>query len=115
MCFFLTIAVPAKHVDRIGEMFGRGFQSYQSLNATITAALPPDHVAYHVTSGMCSCDLYARPNSRPDSDPMVHLRRKYEKRGWSESKIARAIEQTEASRSKSARAASGLRADVVER
>jgi hypothetical protein len=115
MCFFLTIAVPAKHVDDIVGTFGRGFQTHHSVNAAVSAALPEGYVAHVLTSGMCSCDLYARPGGAAADSPADHLRRKYEKRGWSEAKIVRALKQAEAAQSKSQRPICGVRADVVER
>jgi hypothetical protein len=115
MCFFLTIAVPSQHADRISEAFGRGFQISASTNPSVAAALPARYEARLVTSGMCSCGLYARPNSVERADPATHLRRKYEKLGWSEAKIERAIEQAAASASKSNPPNSGIRADVIKR
>jgi hypothetical protein len=115
MCFFLTIAVPEKHCDRIGEAFGRGFQTFPYVNPTVASELPEGYVARLVTSGMCSCDLYVRPGGQVDADPADHLRRKYQKRGWSEVKISRAVKQAEAARSKLPRPTSGIRPDVVER
>lgn len=115
MCFFLTVAVPAKHVERIGEVFGRGFQTHPTVNATVTEALPAGHEPRLVTSGMCSCDLYARPRAAEASDPTSHLRRKYEKLGWREAKIERAIKQSAASAAKHNRPIAGLRDDVTER
>jgi hypothetical protein len=115
MCFFLTVAVPAKHADRISEVFGRGFQTHASTNPSVTAAFPVGYEARLVTSGMCSCDLYARPGAAAASDPAAHLRRKYERLGWSEAKIQRALEQAVASASKLHRPTSGFRDDVTER
>ena len=114
MCFFLTMAVPAKHAESIDETFGRGFQTFRSANPTVLAALPKGYVARVLTSGMCSCDLYARAGGAGAASPVDHLRRKYEKRGWNEAKIVRAIKQAEEAQSKSQRPTSGVRADVVE-
>src|SRR5215213_1542275 len=113
MCFFLTVAVPSQHAERIGEAFGRGFQTHPTANASVTAALPAGYAARLVTSGMCSCDLYARPRTADAPDPATHLRRKYEKRGWSEAKIKRALEQAADNASKTNRATSGFRSDVL--
>ena len=114
MCFFLTIAVPAKHVDQIGAVFGRGFQSRLSVNPSVESALPTGFAARIVTRGTCSCDLYGPAHQAPSVDSADHLRRKYERRGWSNAKIARAIEQASNSR-RPGSGASGLRVDVVER
>jgi hypothetical protein len=113
MCFFLTVAVPVQHAHRIREVFG-GFQTRPTANASVIAALPETYEARLITRGMCSCDLYARPRAAEGSDPTPHLRRKYEKLGWSEAKIQRAIEQAMASAPKSDRPISGFRPDVTE-
>src|SRR5688500_7852026 len=111
MCFFVTLAVPSQYVDRIGEVFGRGFQTHSTANPSVMAGLPAGYAARLITSGMCSCDLYGRPHSAEAPDSAAHLRRKYEKRGWSETKIKRALEQVTAKESKTNRAQSGFRSD----
>lgn len=115
MCFFLTIAVPAQHADRIDDVFGRGFQSHPSDNPFVAAALPPGYAARFITRDGCSCGLYARRNDEPADDHTASLRRKYAKRGWSEAKITRAVGQVEARGWKSAPPTPGLRSDVVDR
>jgi len=69
MCFFLTVAVPKKFAGRMGEAFGRGFQSCRTANPGITSALPLNFEARLILSGMCSCDLYTRPK-RDSVDPV---------------------------------------------
>lgn len=115
MCFFLTIAVPAKQAEHIAETFGPDFQTFPSANAAVSEALPEGYVARVLTSGMCSCNLYSRPGGAAAASPEDHIRRKYERRGWSESKIARALALAGAAKSKSHRRFAGVRADVVER
>lgn len=117
MCFFLTVAVPARHAGRIDGAFGRGFQTHVTANPSVTAALPAGYEARLVTSGigMCSCGLYAPPRAAATTDPTAHLRRRYERLGWSQAKIQRALAQAAASASKRDQPASGLRDDVVER
>jgi hypothetical protein len=63
---------------------------------------------------MCSCDLYAPPRSESNANPVPHLRREYEKRGWSEAKIQRAIKQAAAKVRQANRTEPGFRADVVD-
>lgn len=91
MCYFVTIGVPERHAGRIREAFSRGYQLDETKNASVLAAFPPHCAARLLTSGMCSCDLYARPRSPLSGDREQRLRRKYAKRGWSEAKIERAI------------------------
>src|SRR4051794_15015277 len=111
MCFFLTISVPEKYFDRIPEAFGHGFELRPAENTSLLAALPSRHVAYVLASGGCSCDLYACPKSSDQA--REHLRRKYAKRGWSDGKIARALEQAAHQQQKRSKrvAFSGLRDD----
>src|SRR5688572_3862675 len=112
MCFYLTVAVPADHVERIGEVFGREFGCLDTNNPSVAAALPSGHVGRVIITNGCSCYLYGKVDDAQEADPAERLRRKYEKRGWSEAKIARAIEQQR----RSARPPlTGLRDDVVER
>ena len=118
MCFFLTIAVPEAHAERMQETFGGvggGFELRAMTNVSVLSALPSRFAARFLTLGGCSCDLYARPRAshETDADAEAHLRRKYAKRGWSEAKIARAIEQTSATAG-ARTATSGLREDVIE-
>ena len=114
MCYFLTVAVPVRHAHRIGEVFGRGFQTRATANPSIIVALPAGYTPCVVTSGDCSCDLYAKPTSPAALDPTVHLRRKYEKLGWSAAKIQRALDQAAASSAKLNRPTSGVRDDVTD-
>ena len=91
MCYFVTIGVPERHAGRIRDTFSRGYQLDETKNASVLAAFPQNYAARLVTSGMCSCGLYARPRSPLSGNREQRLRRKYAKRGWSEAKIARAI------------------------
>jgi len=114
MCFFITIAVPEQHAPRLAEAFGRGFQLHPTANATILRAFPAKFAARLLTSGGCSCDLYSRPDQSVRAGNDDHLRRKYAKLGWSQSKIARAVAQSKAHKF-SPVTFSGIRGDVIER
>jgi hypothetical protein len=93
MCYFLTLGVPAKCADVMNSTAPRGFALNLVQNQSVLAQLPPDFRTYHLTSGMCSCDLYRRHSKRAE-DPSEFLRRKYRKKGWSDSRIERAVEQS---------------------
>jgi hypothetical protein len=114
MCFFITIAVPAPKAALVPDVFGRGFRTASTANPAVVAALPTDYAPTLVTNGHCSCDLYAAPRSETEPDLGDHLRKKYAKRGWSDSKIARALEQAKARDSKNLHAR-GIHRDVVSR
>jgi len=113
MCFFLTIAVPSKHADQIAQVFADRFQSRPTCNASVLSALPQHYAGQLITRNGCSCDLYARPQTANSIDRAEHLRRKYEARGWSQAKIARAMEQAQSTTLQTP--TSGLHADVIER
>lgn len=114
MCYFLTIAVPADYADRSFQAFGRGFDLHQTANPTVVSAMPSAYALRVLTSGMCSCDLYAPPGTIERGDESDHLRRKYANRGWNEAKIGRAIEESKKGKTQVA-AMPGLRSDVIER
>ena len=91
MCYFITIGVPERHAHRIRDAFSRGYQRHETKSASVLAAFPPHYTARLVTSGVCSCGLYARPRSPRSGNREQRLRQKYAKRGWSDAKIERAL------------------------
>ena len=113
MCFFLCAGVPSEHGWRLREAFTPGYTLVPNTNAAIVSAFPRRFEIAFVTTGMCSCDLYARQGSSP-ADAGEHLRRKYAKRGWSDARIAKAVDQAMKARPERA-GRSGLRHDVVDR
>jgi hypothetical protein len=113
MCYFLTIAVPSKHADEIDRVFATKFQTQPTTNPSLLKLFAKNYAARLITQGGCFCDLYTQPRSATIIDPADRLRQKYKARGWSEAKIARAIEQVQLNAAASATA--GLRSDVVER
>jgi hypothetical protein len=115
MCYFLTVAVPAKHVDFLERLFQPEFQTLALTNPHAATAFPLDYIPRVITSGICSCDLFASPDRTQTDDFTAQLRLKYQREGWSEAKIQRAIEQAETSRARSPRLERGLRSDVVDR
>ncbi len=93
MCYFLTIGVPDAHAADFARAVPRGFRSFPCENVSILRVLPAGYRTFLLIRGMCSRDLYLRPISqRPDESKTDRLRRKYEKNGWSELKIRRALE-----------------------
>jgi hypothetical protein len=112
MCYFLTVAVPAKHADFLERLFQPEFQTLALTNPHAANAFPPDFVPRVITSGFCSCDLFASPGRTQTDDFTAQLRLKYQREGWSEAKIHRSIEQAEASRARWPRLERGLRIDV---
>jgi hypothetical protein len=115
MCYFLTIAVPSRHAELLEQLFQPEFQTQAITNPHAATAFPPDYVPRVIASGFCSCDLFASPDRAQTDDFTAQLRLKYQRAGWSEAKIQRAIEQAEVSRGRSPRPERGLRRDVIDR
>lgn len=122
MCWFLTAAVRAEHASSLEAMGRRrgGLGVRPSVNPHVARIFPPDYALFELTHGGCSCDLFggARELDPPDLD---RRRRQYRQRGWSESKIARALAAAEESHSRSSvtdrtsGVAAMLRREIAER
>jgi hypothetical protein len=103
MCHFLTISVPRNQVPDVPEEFRRKLHFAEHTNPSITKYTPPDWISFTATSGGCSCGFYSA------SDEKARLTKKYQKKGWSDTKVRRALDSH---KSKPVRSA-GLRSDVV--
>jgi hypothetical protein len=83
------------------------FRAYKLLasptrNPTVLRALRG--VPYDITDGHCSCSLYVAPGADGRVEAEINAARKrYEKAGWSQGKIDRALEAKSRSHSRTAR------------
>jgi hypothetical protein len=84
MCYFVYIGVPARALPALVDAFA-GLQCQKVNDPRLRALFPPGDVVTEVTAGGCSCSLYAERPSRSNK------RAQYEAKGWSESKILRAL------------------------
>jgi hypothetical protein len=86
MCYFINVGLPQKAKQRWIEKLPRNLYAsagrYEKLSE-----LRNDFSVVTITNGMCSCDLF---NRKSDEDEF----KKGKKKGWSENKIARAIENS---------------------
>lgn len=115
MCYFVLIGVPAASEPGFVEgMMPRGMATRACTNRSLSRRLPKGYQTYAIVSGMCSCDFFISAASRytKTSDPDV-IRRRYEKKGWSQGRIERAVRQASAKPEKPAPFL-GLRADLRE-
>ena len=111
MCYFITIAIPKEKDEILVSNKTRGIELSRTLNESIIKSLPNGYSAFFLTSGMCSCDLFAEEQEGVDKQKIeASLRKKYSKKGWSKSKIDRAISQSASSSEKTGRY--GLRDDI---
>jgi len=100
MCWFVTIGVTsagAAALEELGRARGELGVS-KSSNPHLARIFGVDDVRFEVTHGGCSCDLYTAPRER-DTSEHERARARYRRKGWSEAKIARALEASETAKS----------------
>jgi hypothetical protein len=117
MCYFITIAVPARHASAVTDAVSRSLATTLTANRSLRASLPDGYEMFLITSGGCSCVLYAPPEAaEKPARREDHLRGTYAKRGWSQAKIERAVAQSLAHKKQlpAGLPLVGYRADVVE-
>lgn len=92
MCYFITIAVPQDAAQAVmAQHDARDMNVAVTRNPAALAAAEIGWTPLLVTGGGCSCGWYKRPGTAGAEAARLRARRKYEKRGWSESKIERAL------------------------
>lgn len=97
MCHYVTATLPrdvdVSALDAIARRHGRQFAPLE--NTSIVAQVGPGQAYFLTTTGHCDCGTalgYARPSTRRTPDRDAQMAR-FEKRGWSQAKIARAMAQ----------------------
>jgi hypothetical protein len=89
MCHFVFIGVREQFESRLrSEMVRAGFETTGSSNPSLIAAFPVSDRLTVVTRGGCSCGLCGDLGEKFDE---AAERLKYQKKGWSPSKVERAI------------------------
>ena len=107
MCRFLTIATP-RPIDLPESLPGLCVELYHGGGGGHTY----DHtlIPYSITNGGCSCDLVLAPSREYDPEEELRkLQARYEKKGWSTTKVNRAV----ADHQKAARARPPIRSDLL--
>ena len=94
MCWFVTIAVPHSYIAALDRacavhQHALGFRRLQ--DTPTTRVFPRGTTCVQVTAGGCSCGLYPEP-ARDDASKLDKERAKLEAKGWSQAKVARALE-----------------------
>src|SRR5512133_1257231 len=101
MCWFITIGISAKGTAAV-EALGRqraGLGVRSSKNPYLAAIFPKDDIRFELTHGGCSCELVPEVRDRGRAK-VKQLRHRYQRQGWSEAKIARALQAAEAAQLK---------------
>jgi len=113
MCYFLTVSIPDQTVPQIPEQQKRSIHFYPQVNKSISKHLPENWTSFVVTSGGCSCDLYQAAKALNKDNK--NLIKRYRKKGWSETKIERALRSKKESiaHKESIAPSEGLRDDIL--
>ncbi len=94
MCDYIHLGVPASHEAWLRETHAREWHLARNVHADIARAMPAGIASFVINANSCCCGLYFGSAGR-DADNfaerLAKKRRGYERRGWSESKIARAM------------------------
>lgn len=95
MCYFITVAVPDRAAAHLVDRPPEGLTVMPIANPSVMAQLPRHSATHLVIHGeMCSCGLFREePSSCEQEQTIERLRRKYKAKGWSRSRIDRAISQ----------------------
>ena len=112
MCYFITVSIPDSGVEILKSEMPRELHLIETSNPSITPHIPENYISYVVTTDGCSCDLFSEESGDDEITKRINkLQRKYKRKGWSDSKIKRAIDQS-ISAAQSPKAV-GLRNDLL--
>jgi hypothetical protein len=103
MCRFMVIGLRESDVEHALRALPEGICMEPCKIAGVLEQMPPGFSAWTVTDGICSCSLLLEEHFKADQD---REEAKYRKKGWSETKIRRALsdsEHTAASRLRTSR------------
>ncbi len=95
MCYFISVAVPERLAGQLAAALPRNLVLHESRNASITHSLPDGFRLFVLRLGPCSCGLFREASERESIEQTrTRLRKKFEKRKWSNARIERAIESS---------------------
>jgi hypothetical protein len=106
MCIFIVVSLPSDaDTRRLQPIFATGGRPLGSpiTNACLQQQMPIGEMLFWVTVGHCDCDTdLGRQGVRQEAwdSHVARLRKKGQKKGWSEAKIARALAESEAATSR---------------
>jgi hypothetical protein len=86
MCYMVVVAFPPSGPKERASSLSEPMHSWPSVYPGLSARMN-NWQPHIVGTAQCSCDLF-----RPQSDAKIlSLKRKYEKQGWSQAKVERAL------------------------
>jgi len=96
MCHFITLIVPTDDADAVRTVMDRHGRAATAIdNPSLRKALRDDERQYLTTRGHCDCGTVLAPrHDTPEAfeEKIAKEVARWKRRGWSETKIARAIE-----------------------
>lgn len=101
MCVFIAVSIAGYRGDPALPFRERRLVA-EPLSAEFGAPLPADGSTLSVSDGHCACSLYVGGAAQPGFDVDAE-RRRYQRKGWSQSKIDRAIDAKRAAHERPAR------------
>lgn len=103
MCLFITVLLPRKaQISKIGELAKKHHFGWYNLSNQITKQLDGDYFYFCTTSGMCDCGTLLGSKCRISSGKNLEIEvARLKHKGWSDTKIARWVEQKSAIKNKS--------------
>src|SRR4051812_32577242 len=94
MCTFLTVGVEAKRADTLqAALRAARLETNRTVNPQVARLFPTGDALFLVTHGGCSCDL-TLPRQRDEAREaaaLAALASKLRRKGYSETKVARAL------------------------
>lgn len=102
MCYFVLVGFGPEAGATARGLLKSSYRLSEIANTSVLGALPAGWHAGYLADEMCGCSMYADPTTNdaraaPDERFAAfrrkHSQPKYRKRGWSDAKIERAIQQ----------------------
>lgn len=92
MCYLVTIGTSESRAG-VDTLVGHesSLTVHPSRNSSLRSVFPHGDHLFEVTYGLCSCDLVIARTDSSRHDQRERLRAGYERRGWSQTKIGRAL------------------------
>jgi hypothetical protein len=103
VCLFITVLLPKKaHISKIGELAKQHHFGWYNLSNQITKQLEGEYSYFCTTSGMCDCGTLLGSKCRTSSGKNLEIEvARLKHKGWSDTKIARWVEQKSAIKNES--------------
>lgn len=99
MCYFVLIAFSGDVTQLARSLLKSAYHLRETSNPSLANALPEGWRVGFLAEEVCGCNMYADPRIEEPIDDRIerfrqkHSKSKYRKRGWTDQKIQRAVQQ----------------------